>query len=252
MLDPYSVLGVSRNATDDEIKKAYRDMARKYHPDANVNNPNVEQTTQKFKEVQQAYQQIIYERQHPYASSGSSSQSSGSYGGSSYGGGSYSYGGTYDDFWNAFFGGGFGGYQGQSQGQAQDEDSIKLQAAANYLNSRHYSEAMNVLNGISNRSALWYYYAAIANNGLGNNVLALQYAQQAQQMEPTNPTYSDLVQRLQYGSSWYQKQQNPYTTTTASVGNWCLRMFLLNLFCNLCCGGGGLCCGGSPYYVGRF
>ena len=40
--DPYSVLGVSRNATDDEIKKAYRNLSRKYHPDANINNPNKE------------------------------------------------------------------------------------------------------------------------------------------------------------------------------------------------------------------
>ena len=42
MNDPYSVLGISRGATDDEIKKAYRALSRKYHPDANINNPNKE------------------------------------------------------------------------------------------------------------------------------------------------------------------------------------------------------------------
>ena len=40
MNDPYKVLGITRNATDEEIKKAYRDLSRKYHPDSNVNNPN--------------------------------------------------------------------------------------------------------------------------------------------------------------------------------------------------------------------
>ena len=93
MLDPYSVLGVSRNATDEEIKKAYRKLSRKYHPDANINNPNKDQAEEKFKEVQQAYEQIMREREY-----GSSGGSSGGYGG-------YGYGGF----------GGFGGQQRQSK-----------------------------------------------------------------------------------------------------------------------------------------
>lgn len=64
MTDPYSVLGVSRDASDDEIKKAYRNLSRKYHPDANINNPNKDQAEAKFKEVQQAYQQIMKEREY--------------------------------------------------------------------------------------------------------------------------------------------------------------------------------------------
>lgn len=58
MSDPYRVLGVSRDASEDEIKKAYRTLSRKYHPDANVNNPHKDQAEEKFKEVQQAYDQI--------------------------------------------------------------------------------------------------------------------------------------------------------------------------------------------------
>ena len=64
MSDPYSVLGVSRNASDEEVKKAYRKLSRKYHPDANINNPNKEQAEAKFKEVQQAYQQIMKEKEY--------------------------------------------------------------------------------------------------------------------------------------------------------------------------------------------
>ena len=62
-MDPYKVLGVSYNATDDEIKKAYRKLSRKYHPDANVGNPNQAAYEEKFKEVQQAYQIIMDQRQ---------------------------------------------------------------------------------------------------------------------------------------------------------------------------------------------
>ena len=64
MTDPYQVLGVSRSASDDEIKKAYRTLSRKYHPDANINNPNKAQAEEKFKEVQQAYDQIIKGKQN--------------------------------------------------------------------------------------------------------------------------------------------------------------------------------------------
>ena len=63
MTDPYSLLGVDRNASDDEVKKAYRRLSRKYHPDANINNPHKEEAEAKFKEVQQAYQQIMDERE---------------------------------------------------------------------------------------------------------------------------------------------------------------------------------------------
>ena len=58
MIDPYSILGISRDASDDEVKKAYRKLSRKYHPDANIDNPNKEQAEEKFKQVQQAYEQI--------------------------------------------------------------------------------------------------------------------------------------------------------------------------------------------------
>ena len=69
MINPYSVLGVSQSASDEEIKKAYRSLSRKYHPDANINNPNKDQAEARFKEVQQAYQQIMQERE--YQTSGS-------------------------------------------------------------------------------------------------------------------------------------------------------------------------------------
>lgn len=120
MFDPYSVLGVSRDASDEEIKKAYRKLSRKYHPDANINNPNKEQAEEKFKEVQQAYEQIMKEKEY----------------GSSYG--------------NA--GGYYGGFTGRQNSTYQDEEAIRRQAAANYIQSRHFQEAMNVLSSLKQRN----------------------------------------------------------------------------------------------------
>ena len=59
MTDPYQVLGVSPTASDDEVKKAYRTLCKKYHPDANVGKPDAAQTEKKFMEVQQAYEEIM-------------------------------------------------------------------------------------------------------------------------------------------------------------------------------------------------
>ena len=84
--NPYEVLGVSPSASDDEIKTAYRDLTRKYHPDANVDNPLADLAEEKFKEVQEAYDTIMHERSaggsgnHSYGSG-----SAGSSGGHSYG-----------------------------------------------------------------------------------------------------------------------------------------------------------------------
>ena len=254
MSDPYSILGVDRNASDDEIKKAYRRLSRKYHPDANINNPHKDEAEAKFKEVQQAYQQIMDEREKGY--------SSGSYGQSGSGGG---YSGSYEDY-GPFGGfGDFGGYgpfggdpfgnsgsYGGGQQRRQDtEEDIHLRAAANYIRSGHYREALNVLDGIKDRSALWYFYSASANSGLGNNVTALEQAKEAVRLEPDNAQYQMLLQRLQNGGAWYQQRQSTYGYPGTFDTSCCAKLCIANLLCNLCCGGSGLCCGGygGGYYI---
>ncbi len=79
MKDPYEVLGVDRNASNEEIKKAYRELARKYHPDNYVNNPLADLVEEKMKEINEAYDMIQKER-----ASGGSSDASGSAGGYTY------------------------------------------------------------------------------------------------------------------------------------------------------------------------
>ncbi|MFR6410786.1 MAG: J domain-containing protein [Angelakisella sp.] len=75
MTDPYKVLGVSPNATDDEVKDAYRRLARKYHPDNYVNNPLSDLATEKMKEINEAYDEI--QRQRKSGGSGYGQQSYG-------------------------------------------------------------------------------------------------------------------------------------------------------------------------------
>ena len=239
MPDPYSVLGVDRNASDDELKKAYRSLSRKYHPDANINNPHKDEAEAKFKEVQQAYQQIMDERERGYTSGGggNSSGSGSGYGGSFYGG--------YGPF------GGFGSFDGYGgYGQSGESDSRRettdphLKAAANYIRSGHYREALNVLDGIRERNALWYFYSASANSGLGNNVTALEHAREAVRLEPENIQYRMLLERMESGGSWYQQRQTMYGYPGSFDSSCCVKLCVANLLCNLCCGGGGLCCGG--------
>ena len=199
MGNPYNVLGISPGATDEEIKKAYRTLSRKYHPDANVNNPNREQAEERFKEIQQAYNQIMQEKQQ---------------GGSGF---------------NGYGSARFGGCSSQTQ------DSPQMQAAANYLANRCYQEAMNVLNNISDHSARWYYFCAVAHAGLGNNVTARECAEQAVRLEPSNIEYRQLMQQLNYGGTWYSSMGEDYGRPYDSFNRFCMSMVLMNMCCTCCC-----------------
>ncbi len=237
MTDPYQVLGVSRNASNDDIKKAYRTLSRKYHPDANINNPNKEQAEAKFKEVQAAYNQIMDEREH----GGSASQSSGGYGGNA---GSQDYWGSYGGYGG--YGGSYGyGNQRQEQnrgqsGQYEDEDTLKFRAAENYINSGSYEDALHVLDTIKNRNAQWYYLSALANARMGNNVTARDHAKRAVDMEPGNSQYQQLLRQLDSGGQWYQDMGRSYNSPSRSSAG-CMRYLCIYMVCMSCCCGRGCC-----------
>ena len=248
MRDPYQVLGVSQDASEEEIKKAYRKLSRMYHPDANINNPNKAQAEEKFKEIQQAYQQIMKQREQGSSPYGNQGYGYGNGGNAQNGYGGYGDFGGFDDFFGGFGFGGFrsaGGY-GQN-GYGQSNAGVYFRAALNYISSGYYKEALNVLNNISQHSAQWYYYSSIANQGLGNNAAALEQAKKAAEMEPQNAEYAGWRQRMESGGSWYTGRQTQYGGMPVSSGSgFCWKLCLANLICNLCCGGGGLCCGGMP------
>mgnify|MGYP004642254293 FL=1 len=204
--NPYEVLGVSPGASDEEIKKAYRDLTRKYHPDANINNPLADLAEEKFKEVQEAYDMIMRERQN-----GGGYQ------------GNYSYGGS-------------GSYQ------SGGEQNTQIQAVYNFINSRHYREALNLLNGMQNRNAEWYYLSAAANIGIGNNIVARDHASQAVNMDPGNPQYRQLLNQIEWNSRRYEGYPQRGGSTagnSCSSGNLCCDLWMADTLCE--CMGGDLC-----------
>lgn len=208
MTDPYRVLGITRDASTDEIKKAYRTLSRKYHPDANINNPNKDQAEEMFKQVQQAYKQIMDEREGKTSS----------YGGQGYGGFGYGQGGRQNTY-------------------GSSEEEVEMRAAANFINNRMFREAMNVLNQIAGRSAQWYYLHAVANYGMGNNINAVQDAMQAVNLEPDNFQYRQLLQQLQGGGQWYTSMGEDYgfDRSNTGFGSFCCQCLAINALCNCCC-----------------
>lgn len=200
--DPYKVLGVSRDASDDEIKRAYRALAKKYHPDR---NPGDAEAAKKMQQVNAAYEQI----KNPERA-----QQSTGYGGyGSYGG----YG--YDPY-------------GSSQRQQTTGDSYQ-QAAANYIRYGRYREALNALANSPERNARWYYLSAIANDALGNQVTALEHIKRAVSMEPDNQEYLRFLSAMEHGGTTYRQQAGNYRGFTMR-GDPCTGLclcWLCQLFC---------------------
>ena len=252
MTDPYQVLGVSPTATDDEVKKAYRQLCKKYHPDANVGKPDAAQAEKKFMEVQQAYEEIMHRRQGGGARAGSgynggSQQQRNPYGGAygnPYGGYGGNYGGGYeDDPFASFFGGAYGYGQQRQQYYQQEQDTvIEMRAAKNYIDTGHYAEALNALNSVpaAKRNARWYYLSALAQAGLRNNAQAMEYARQAVAMEPGKMQYQQLLSHLQSGGAWYGQRGAAYGRQSQGQPNLCLSFLMLQMLCT-CCSGGSMC-----------
>ncbi len=221
--DPYDVLGISRYATDDEVKKAYRELAKQYHPDRYVDNPLSDLAQEKFQEVQSAYEQIMKERQ------------SGSYGRTGYSNSGYSNSGYSNS--------GYSGYNGYNQDNAYENanSSEEMTLVGSYLQMGRYREALNLLGRVSRRDAQWNYYCAVANQGVGNSMDALYYARQAVSMDPHNVQYRNFLNQLSQAGNIYRNRSNQYVpqTTNSDPCRICMNIWCLDTFCE--CMGADLC-----------
>lgn len=208
MNDPYKILGVPEDASDEEIKKAYRELARKYHPDNYHDNPLEDLAQEKMKEINAAYEQITKERASGRRTGGA---------GGAYGGGSYGYGG-YQSY------GGYGGSQSYS-GQ-----SSVLQQARIAINTGNISRAEALLANYSDHNAEWNFLKGVVCYRRGWMDEALRYYRTAVQMDPGNAEYRQALDYMEGTDDTAYRPGGSFGTLCS--GNPCLSMCCLYTLCS--------------------
>ena len=212
MNDPYQILGVPETATDEEIKKAYRDLARKYHPDNYHDNPLADLAQEKMKDINAAYEQITRER------SGRGS------GNSSYG--SYGSGGT--------------AYQRQQYSSHSSTGSSVLQQVRMAINSGNLSRAEALLANYADHNAEWNFLKGAVCYRRGWMDEAKRYYQTACQMDPSNAEYQSALDFMENANRTAYRPDGGSFGTELCGGTPCLTLCCLSTLCN----GGGyfFCC----------
>ena len=215
MKDPYQILGVSPTATDDEIKSAYRNLARKYHPDKYRDSDLAEMAGEKMKEINAAYDEV----QKIRAGKTGGQNAYGGYGGQTYGG----YGGqTY---------GGYGGYGGQTYGEAH-HNGDPYAAARQFINLRRIVEAEQILATIppEQRGAEWHFLTGCIAVNRGHYVDAQHFFDTACGMDPANPEYKEAQTRLRNRASGFSGK-----TATRSAPCSCCSLCTALACADCCC-----------------
>ena len=240
VIDPHKVLGVAPGASQEEIKKAYRQKAKECHPDLHPDDPRA---TEKMNEVNEAYDMLIHPekyqgRPQSYSNPFQGQRPGGNYGG----GGAYNpFGGWSNVEWvdfNDFFGGGRRqtGYA-DPEPEEMNYDSMEVRVAIQAINAGRCADAIQALARVNaaSRDARWHYLFALAQHGVGNTMTALEEIQRAVQMEPGNPVYQQVLRQYQSAGQAYTQRARGFNMGASDPSRWCMRMCLINLACNMCC-----------------
>ena len=209
MTDPYKVLGVARDATYDDIKKAYRSLARKYHPDNYSGSDLADLAGEKMKEINEAYDQIQRERANKGSGAGT--------------------------------GAGYGYSGGTSSSSSSAGSAATLARIRALINSGRFSEAGILLDSIPQgaRSAEWNYLKGCTLLQRGWYHDAQKYFEIACYMDPANAEYQAALQNIRGAAGQYGKTYA--STQSCSACDMCSGLICADCLCE-CCGGDLLRC----------
>ena len=208
--NPYKVLGVSETATDEEIKKAYRELVKKYHPDKYADNPLADVAAEKMKEINAAYEQITKDRKAG-RTGGYSQQSYGGYGNSTYGGQDY---------------GGYGaGYSSSSYADVRQ-----------FIAQNRIEEADEILGGVpeGSRSAEWYFLKGNIYYKRGWLSEAMRCFERAYRMEPNNPEYAEAYRQFAYRQQYGTGTNTQTNVVGCDCCDCCAGLMCMDCLCSGC------------------
>lgn len=198
MRDPYEVLGVPSTASDDEVKKAYRNLARKYHPDNYHDNPLADLAQERMKEINEAYEAVQSQRKAARA-------------------GGYS--------------GGYGGYQAGYQSGYQSSGS-RYQRIRMAISQGNLNLAEELLNAMTDHDAEWSFLKGAICYRRGWLDEARRYYQNAVNMDPDNQEYQRALDIAEGRSTAYRPEGYDNVTTGTCGNGDCLRLCGATLCCN--------------------
>jgi len=207
MKDPYQVLGVSRSASLEEIKVAYRNLAKKYHPDNYDKSPLADLAAEKMKEINEAYDLIT----NNFKNKNNNKYNSDEY---------------------------YGNYYNSSSGNSNFADVRQL------IYNNRISDAEQILDGVpeNSKTAEWYFLKGTVYYKRGWFDEAFVHFDRANRMEPENREYSAAINRMlnqrNRGGNVFNNSQSDLCTFCSCMNNLCNTLICLDCLC----GGSGNCC----------
>lgn len=204
-MNPYQVLGVAETASDVEIKNAYRELAKKYHPDNYAQSPLADLAEEKMKEINEAYDMICDMRKNPNANRSAYSSNSNAYQNSQY---------THTTY----------------------PDVRRL------IREGRLDDAMQILNGVSGqgRNAEWYFLMGMVFSRKGWSEQAYSYFQTACRMEPENMEFRSALNNMNARRNYNPSGYNTVNSAGCSMCDICTGIMCANCCCD-CLGGRGCC-----------